>query len=408
MTTYPWQFVPRFKREAFGWKSDTPRLRIKEAVAEIKGMAREDTCLAAEGAVLFLEKLVPAIEGVDSSSGAVGSAVSRAIETLVPIIAKAPASPALRGRWLERLWQVKQDDAISYIESLGEHWGTLCTGADGHAQRWVAELCPQAQAVWQSPTQGSHYFSGTSACLSAMLAAHQSEALLALLETAPYKFWPYRQWGVRALLALGRKADALRYAEDSRGGNSPDAEISQICEDILLSSGLAEDTAQAYTRYAVAGNQATTYLATFRAVAKKYPLKAPADILRDLAASTPGEEGKWFAAAKSAGLLNEAIALVAQSPTDPRTLTRAALDHGQTHTQFALDAALAALHWMAQGRGYDITAADVHEAFQAALAASRNAGRSDQHTVAEVRTLLAGPGAAQQSLAKVLVRELAG
>ena len=51
---------------------------------------------------------------------------------------------------------------------------------------------------------------------------------------------------------------------------------------------------------------------------------------------------------------------------------------------------------------------DVQEAFQAVLAASRNAGRSDQHTVAEVRTLLAGPGAGQQSLAKILVRELAG
>jgi hypothetical protein len=120
------------------------------------------------------------------------------------------------------------------------------------------------------------------------------------------------------------------------------------------------------------------------------------------------DRNRWFAAAKSASLLTQAIALVAQSPTDPRTLTRAALDHGQTHPQFALDAALAALHWMAQGKGYDITAADVQEAFQAALAASRNAGRSDQQTVAEVRALLAGSGAAQQRLAKMLVRELAG
>ena len=63
---------------------------------------------------------------------------------------------------------------------------------------------------------------------------------------------------------------------------------------------------------------------------------------------------------------------------------------------------------MAQGRGYDFTAADVQEAFQAALVASRNAGRSDQHTVAEIRALLAGPGAELQSLAKMLVRELAG
>ena len=40
----------------------------------------------------------------------------------------------------------------------------------------------------------------------------------------------------------------------------------------------------------------STYLATFRAVASKYPDRTPNDILRDLVASTPGEEGKWFAA----------------------------------------------------------------------------------------------------------------
>jgi hypothetical protein len=38
-----------------------------------------------------------------------------------------------------------------------------------------------------------------------------------------------------------------------------------------------------------------------QAIAARYPNKTAAAILRDLVDSTPGEEGKWFAAAKSAG-----------------------------------------------------------------------------------------------------------
>ena len=79
MTIYKWQFVPRFRRNAFGWRSDTPIQRIKEAVAEIKLAAKKEPEIAAEGAVIFLEKLSPAIDGVDSSSGSIGSAVNRAI-----------------------------------------------------------------------------------------------------------------------------------------------------------------------------------------------------------------------------------------------------------------------------------------------------------------------------------------
>lgn len=56
-----------------------PRLRIKEAVSELKKVARKDKLLAAEGAVLFVEKVSPALEHVDSSSGAIGTAVNNAI-----------------------------------------------------------------------------------------------------------------------------------------------------------------------------------------------------------------------------------------------------------------------------------------------------------------------------------------
>jgi hypothetical protein len=48
-----------------------------------------------------MEKLWPALEHVDSSSGALGSAVNKALDVLIPIIIKAPADEKTRGkRWV--------------------------------------------------------------------------------------------------------------------------------------------------------------------------------------------------------------------------------------------------------------------------------------------------------------------
>ena len=116
------------------------------------------------------------------------------------------------------------------------------------------------------------------------------------------------------LVALGRKAEAFRYAEASGGLNDSPVAIARACEEILLSSGLADE---AYERYALAATRRSTYLATFRAIARKYPDLPPERILRDLVDSTPGEEGKWFAAAKDAGLFDLAVELANRRPAIP-------------------------------------------------------------------------------------------
>ena len=88
-------------------------------MSEIQKAARRDPGRAAEGAVLFLERVSPALEHVDSSSGAIGTAVNHAIEELVTVIARAPADARRRDGWLERLWEAHAEDAIPYIERLG-------------------------------------------------------------------------------------------------------------------------------------------------------------------------------------------------------------------------------------------------------------------------------------------------
>src|SRR5262249_43023110 len=107
-----WEFQARFRRHAFGWRSQPAILRVKQAVTGIPKAARRDAVLAAEGAVLLLERISPALENVDSSSGAIGTAVNHAIARLVPIIADAPADVRTRERWLERLWEAYQADEI--------------------------------------------------------------------------------------------------------------------------------------------------------------------------------------------------------------------------------------------------------------------------------------------------------
>jgi len=52
---HKWTFTIRFRRQAFGWLgSGTAVQRVKEAVAEIKALARKDALLGAEDAVLIL------------------------------------------------------------------------------------------------------------------------------------------------------------------------------------------------------------------------------------------------------------------------------------------------------------------------------------------------------------------
>ena len=398
---HPWEFVRRFRRGAFGWKSQPAMLRVRQAVSEIKKATRRDPALGADGAVLLLERVSPALEHVDSSSGAIGTAVNHAIEELVAIIAGAPADAETREGWLERLWEAHANDAIPYIERLGDFWGELCASRE-IASAWAARLVPVVEMAWSPDPERRGFFHGTTACFSALLRAGRHEEILALLEKAPFVFWPYRQWGVRALAALGRTDEAIHYAEASRGLNDSPVGIARACEEILLASGRAEE---AYQRYALDATRGTSYLATYRALAGKYPEKGSEELLGDLVESTPGDEGKWFATAKEVGLFDEAIQLANRTPCDPKTLTRAARDFADERPEFAIEAGLAALRWLVEGYGYEITGLDVWAAYTNAMKAAEKAGRAEE-VRRRIRTLVASETYGERFVTRILGREL--
>lgn len=396
-TPHKWVFRARFRRGAFGWRSQPAITRVREAVREIKKAVKVDPVLGAEGAVLFFEKVSGALEQVDSSSGAIGGAVNNAIDTLTPIIIEASVEDAVRDKWLVRLFQAHEEDQIPYIETLTDHWGDLC-GSPEIASRWADELIDLTRHVLTEATPGAH-FHGTTACLSALLAARRHGELLHLL--AEVQFWHYRIWAVRALAETGDHDGAIAMAEASRGPWTSDMSVDQVCEKIFHAAGR---THEAY-RYGRRAHRATTYLTWYRSVARRYPHVAPEQLLDDLISETPGEEGKWFAAAKSVGLFEQAITLARQSPTAPQTLVRAARDFAETKPDFAVEAGLAALTWISRGHGYEITIGDIHAAFDHTMLAAATAGSADD-TRCRIEQILSGDGPNAQRIRADLVGRL--
>lgn len=370
--SHAWAFRASFRRNAFGWRGTRKAIeRLNEAVGEIERMARTDPALAGEGAVLLLEKLSPAVSQIDSSSGALGNATHGVVEKMVPLIAAAPVPRRVREKWLERLLDAIQEDDPPYIESLGEHWGALCADPS-LASHWADQLLPLMQHVMADRRKGTYAYakSGT-LCYSALFHAGRFDDLLAVLALDPKPYWHDQQWAAKALAARGDVDGAIDLMEGLRSRHVPDIALSAVAEQLLLDAGRDDE---AYARYGIQATSANTNIATFRAIAKRYPGIEPSRILADLIASTPGEEGKWFATAKTLKQYNLALALARRAPVDPKTLVRAARDHVKTQPAFALEVALTALYWMARGEGYELTGADVGAARDHAVASAGTLG----------------------------------
>ena len=121
--------------------------------------------LGAEGAVLFLERVSPALEHVDSSSGAIGTAVYHAIEAFAPIIAAAPADPKTRRQWLigsGQLTKPMRSPSSKHSPTTGEK-----LRLEGVASHWADELLDITRMALSPDPKLHGFFHGTSACLSA-------------------------------------------------------------------------------------------------------------------------------------------------------------------------------------------------------------------------------------------------
>ncbi len=108
--------------------------------------------------------------------------------------------------------------------------------------------------------------------------------------------WRDLLWVGRVKVACGEIDEAIEFMANSVNPWTPMAGLARFAEAALLQAGRC---AEAYERYAFEANRATTYRATFRRVAGKYPEIDPGRVMSDLIATTPGEEGGWFATTKT-------------------------------------------------------------------------------------------------------------
>lgn len=403
-----WKFLTQLDARAFA--SGKPALAVRVlrgAVVEIRKTSRSHPLLAAGGAVALLAGLEPALRPIHEESGSLRHAVARTLDATIDLLLPASETPPYPA-WLDQLGARFLDEATRepgiVHEALGLRWGKICA-TPARANHWAQRLLPGVERSW---SREDAYSSGGLACLSSLIAGGQFERVLALVEQRPVAVWLERQFGVHALVSLGRVDEAITYAQASNPlGHHYSREIAQACEAVLLAANRRDE---AYRAFAIAAGQRQNCLLTYRALAAKYPEVDASVLLGDLIASTPGDEGRWFATARFLRFFQLAIELAMQTPCDPRTLNRAAKEHLDHDPQFARDIARASLKWLIGGHGVEITAADVYAAYDLAkqgIARCGEAGGGTHQLKQEIRRLCAAPTESAGWVRELLNYELA-
>lgn len=397
-----WAFRAGMRRGALGWRGSAKAIdRLKQATTEIKAAAKADPVRAGEGVVILAERIWPAFEQIDTSTGALGAAVNRTLEALIPILIAAPADQPTRARWLERLIDAIQDDGVDYLAPIAERFGAIAVFPD-LMNRHADDTMGVVRAAWTA--DGFAYTALAPVCLSCLLDAGRYADLTALLGLKRTRFWADDRFAAEALLAQGKPEDALAFAEGmlAEAPNGPyRLQVARFCERVLLELGRAQD---AYHRYAPPMATGSTYLATWRALTRRYPDRAQHEVLADLIAAH-GEKGKWFAAAKTAGRLDIALDCAGAYDADPRTLIRAARDFGEKEPRFAANVALRAIAQLLAGRGYETGPTDATDAVGHLRDAAERLG-CEAWAVEAVERMLADSGPAGAPLQPAFRRAL--
>lgn len=365
---HKWDFPAKFRIGAYPWNGTAKaRANLKSALSELKAVAKKDPAVAAEGATRLVEKLVPSIERIDSSSGAIGSAVNEAGIQLAALIGAAHADPGHESR-VERVFEAIQDDGYGYLDNFAESFATVC-GTQELQSSWAEQLLSITRRAFSDV--GGH-FAGAPACISCLYHSGRQEELRELLSLRSFDYWPYSRYEAMGLAAQGKVDEALRFAH--RFEVQHPYAIAAFCEQLLLDAGRTEE---AYRNYGL-HTRATNYLTTFRNLCKRYPQMDKARILLDLINSSPGEEGKWFAAARSIGELRLAVRLAQDGPCAPSTMMTAVKDLRAKHPEVAFELACAALRGMDLGWAYELDTSDYSRAKLAATELAEQLGRQDE------------------------------
>jgi len=386
MPKHKWTFKSRFRRESYSWNGTAKASkRMKEAVSEIKKVAKTDSTLAGEGIIELFVRLYPALMHIDGSSGALGAAMNNTIDSLTPILIKADWDINTRGKQLDKLYQAIIEDGWGTFDGLRDHWGELCVYS-GLAHLWADRLLPTAKESFANESYS--YFVGSDMCFSCLLFTERYDELQELLHLQDKPFWSYNKFWAMTLIKQGKPKEALDYANhilSQQKTNNSKPEIDRFCESVLIDM---DRTEEAYKKYGLNTPSYGTYLNIYRGICKKYPTVDKRKVLLDLIERT-GNKGKWFAAAKAAGQFDIALECAMTGDCDPDTLLRATRDFAEKNPQFALRVGIEAVMTYLTGNFYDpITPMDIRSAFTKLISyASKSNGQQWVKTELSKRVL---------------------
>jgi tetratricopeptide (TPR) repeat protein len=400
---HKWAFKPGMRAGLYSWRSSSKAVeRLKSATSEIKVVNRSDPVTAAEGVVALAERIWPAFEHIDTSTGALGSAVYRTLTELLPVLIAAPAPEPVRAKWLERLRTAIEEDGVQYLQPISDRFGEIAVYRNlqnTHADRDLDII----RAVWAD--HASFGFMATATLtLSCLLEAGRYKELIELVGLQKSRFWSDDRFVAEALLRQGREEDALAHAESLlRKEQRPWGfnDISRFCEAILVQQGREEE---AYRRFGLPSASGNTYLAMWRDLVKRYPDLDARRILEDLI-ETHGSKGKWFAAAKTARFLDIALECAAHYDAAPATLIRAARDLKLKEPAFAMQVALQAIRHLVEGRGYEPSPLDIDEAVEHLMVAATRIEEAEQ--ARQALRQIAGSALSAGIMAERLARNIA-
>jgi hypothetical protein len=344
------------------------RTALRRACTELKKAAAQHPSATAAATIRLWQLLPTAIGELVPSSPTLAAALSECHAELTSVFSSTlPAAdvetllPQLQAAWL--------DDEHGVLFALARHFGTWCNGPEV-AARWADRL----EAVVPREDRPERR-TAREALFSALLSAKRYAELQT--EVGASEDWEQQKWLAQAALCREDPKTALSHLQRLLEAASESGDVDRVrqialyAEQSFLDAG---DWQTAYTHYAPIAHRAATHVATFRALCKRYPTLDADQILRDLAERTPGEEGKWFAAAKDASLFDLALELARRSPCNPDTLIRAAEDHREVRPLFAGEAGYLALFWLSKNRSFEVGSVQIWSAYYATSAAAERAG----------------------------------
>ena len=401
-TKHKWKFKSYFRREAYGWNGTAKASkRMKEAVSEIKKVAKKDSALAGEGVVELFYRLYPARMQIDGSSGALGTAMNKTIESLLPILIKADWDMNTRGKWLEKLYEAIIEDGWGTFDDLRDYWGEICV-FPSLAHIWADQLLPTVKEVFTSKRYS--YFVGTDMCLSCLLYTERYNELQEVLELRNKPFWSYNTFWAKALIKQSKPEEALAYAQhllaQDKTKNDKQS-IDEFCESTLIEMGRIKE---AYQKYGLEIPSYGTYLNIYRGICKKYPTIDKKKILMDCMERTE-EKGKWFASAKNAGFLDIAIECAHSSGAIPDVLLRTCRDIAKKYIDFAVQVGIQGIIKLITETFYEeVTKTDVAWAYEEVGKIAMEGGKLEEFREQLGREIL--KRSCKANLREVVVRKL--